>query len=161
MHGNHFIPLLTPRQRSTSYYADARNSSGTEQCDNNVETANGKFMEDQQEVEVEVVVKDELIEITFDSRQMFSNASIIVQEILDAAKNNDADDHPPKEVIYPSKFVIKSTHENRVSIGKDGNGAWLQQSSAEATLVLTGNDNYQIVHRNNNGRYFYLECVGR
>ena len=92
---------------------------------------------------------------------MFSNASFIINEILDAAKNNSADDQCPKHVIHSSKFLVKSTPENRVSIGKDGNGAWIQGSSAETALILTKNGSYQIVHHDVADQYFYLERVGR
>ena len=166
---NHFVPLLTPRQQSAisitteciNYSCDARGSRSIQQYDNNSETVEVDVMEDQQDAEVEDVIQSESIQIACDSRQMFPNASFIIKEILDAVKNNSADDHPPKQVVHSSKFLVKSTPENRVSIGKDGKGAWIQGSSAETSVVLTKNDSYQIVHRDVTDQYFYLERVGR
>ncbi|CAF4439153.1 unnamed protein product [Rotaria sp. Silwood2] len=92
---------------------------------------------------------------------MFSNASVVIKEVLGAVKNNRVDDNLPKQVTYPSKFVINSTYKNQLSVGKDGNGAWIQTSSSETTFVLTTKDNYQVVYRDASGQFHYNKSVGR
>ena len=56
---------------------------------------------------------------------------------------------------------MKSTHENRLSVGKDANGAWIQTSSCETAFVLATKDNYQVVYRDAKGRFYYNERIGR
>ena len=117
--------------------------------------------ENQQEVEVEDRMQDQSFQVTFDSRQVFSNAAIVINEIINAVKDNRVDNTPPQQVIYPSRFLVKSTYDNRLSVGKDGNGAWIQTSSSETAFVLTTKESYQIVRRNAQGQFHYNERIGR
>ena len=71
------------------------------------------------------------------------------------------DDEPPKQVTYPSEFLVKNRSENRLSVGKDGNGTWIQIGSVNATFILTTNGNYQVVRRDAKGRFHYNERIGR
>ena len=166
---NHFVPLLTPKQQTTipiptdSIYHSIDGISGeTRQRHGNVSEMLGSHVnEDQQEVEAEDGIQDQSFQVTSDSRQFFSNASIIIKEILDAVRNNLVDDNPPQQVTYSSKFVVKSTGENRLSVGKDGNGAWIQTSSTETTFVLTAKETYQLVHCDDRGKFHYNERIGR
>lgn len=166
---NHFVPLLSPRQQGAisipteviDHSGEARRCRSVKQYENSIGTTEVNDIGDEEETAVEEVIQNESVQVTPKSRQMFSSASFIINEILDAVKNNSADDQCPKHVIHSSKFLVKSTPENRVSIGKDGNGAWIQGSSAETALILTKNGSYQIVHHDVADQYFYLERVGR
>jgi hypothetical protein len=140
---------------------DAANSITRQKSKSNSKKINSNVDDDQQEVEVEDVIQNQASQVTLDSRQFFSNGGGVIKEILSAVKNNCVDDEPPKQVTYPSKFLVKSTHENQLSVGKDGNGAWIQTSSAETTFILTEKDNYQVVRCDAKGQFYYNERVGR
>ena len=166
---NHFVPLLTPKQQlprrmsidSIDNSVDAANSITRQNWKNNFKRINSNVSEDQQEVEVGDVIQNQTFQPTLDSRQLFSNGSAVIKEILSAVKNNCVDDEPPKQVTYPSKFLVKNTSENRLSVGKDGNGTWIQIGSVNATFILTTNGNYQVVRRDAKGRFHYNERIGR
>ena len=166
---NHFVPLLTPKQQipmsmstgTVDDSADVRGSKTAHSYKSNFEMVQSNVNENQQEVEVEDRMQDQSFQVTFDSRQVFSNATIVINEIINAVKDNRVDNTPPQQVIYPSRFVVKSTYENRLSVGKDGNGAWIQTSSSETTFVLTTKESYQIVRRNAQGQFHYNERIGR
>ena len=166
---NHFVPLLAPKQHITmtipinsiDHSVDTLNIRATQTDESNFEMVDSNVNEDQVEDEVEDDIPDQSFQVTFDSRYLFSDGSVVIKEILDAVKSNHVDDSPPKEVTYPSKFMVKSTYENRLSVGKDGNGAWMQTSSSETTFVLTTKETYQIVRRDVKGQYHYSERIGR
>ena len=67
---------------------------------------------------------------------------------------------PPKTTVSPSIFIVKFTAENRSSIGKDGNGVWIQDSSRDTHFILTKNNTYQIVRKSSSGQYYYSTRVG-
>ena len=140
---------------------DVSNSIARQKWKGNLKKINSNVNEDQQEVEVEDVIQNQTVQVTLDSRHIFCNGSVVIKEILNAVTNNCVDDEPPKQVTYPSKFLVKSTHENRLSISKDGNGAWIQTSSAETIFILATKENYQVVYRNAKGRLHYNERIGR
>jgi hypothetical protein len=166
---NHFVPLLTPKQQiampiptdSIDSSVDALDNRTAQKYKSNFQALDSNVNEDQQEVEVEDVIEDQSFQVTTDSRHFFSDGSAVIKEILGAVKNNGIDDDPPKQVTYPSRFIVKSTYENRLSVGKDGNGAWIQTSSSETTFILTAKESYQIVRRNDKGQFHYNERNGR
>ena len=104
-----------------------------------------------QQVEIENLIQNQAAQVTLHSRQIFSNESAVIKEILSTVKNNCMDDESPKQVTYPSKFPVKSTHENRLSVSKDRNDTWIQANSAEITFILTKKENYQVVYREGKG----------
>ncbi|CAF3985962.1 unnamed protein product [Rotaria sp. Silwood1] len=167
--GNHFVPLLTPKQQipvsmstdAIDHSVDAPVRKTMHNNKSNFETIQSKVSKNQQDIEVEEQIQDRSLQSEFDSRQVFSNASIVINEIISAVNNNRVDDSPPQQVTYPSKFVIKSTNENRLSIGKDGNGAWIHTSSSETAFILTKKESYQIVRRDARGQFYYNERKGR
>lgn len=166
---NHFVPLLAPKQQIVmsnpgdpfDQLVDDVDIRAVQEDINNLETRDPNVNKEQQIIEINDEIADQSHQVTFDSRHFFSDGSVIIKEMLSAVKDNRVDDNPPKQVTYSSKFVVKSTYENRLSIGKDGNGAWIQTSSSETTFVLTTKESYQIVRRDAKGQYHYNERIGR
>ena len=164
---HHFVPLLTRKQQPTitvptdsmDHLINIRDSRTKQKA--NPETIERHVNKTYEEIEVDDDNQGQVLAVQIDSRQIFPNASVIINEILNAIKENHVEDILPQQVIYLSNFIVKGTCENRLSIGKDGNGAWIQNSSSETTFVLTTKGNYQIVRRNAKGQFHYHERAGR
>ena len=114
-----------------------------------------------QEVALDYDNQAQVLSVPIDSRQILSNPSVIIHGILLAITEDHIEDIPPQQVTYPSQFIVKSTGENRLSIGKDGNGAWIQNNSSETAFALTTNEDYQIIRRNDKGQFHYHQHIGR
>ena len=69
-----------------------------------------------------------------DKRQIFLEAPTIIQHMIDAVEQGKVFEQPPKMITHASIFTIKSTEENRLSVGKDGNGIWTQMKSVKLYL---------------------------
>ena len=95
-----------------------------------------------------------------DKRQIFLEAPAIIQHMIGAVEQGKVFEQPPKMITHASIFTIKSTEENRLSVGKDGNGIWTQMKSAKTLFTLKEPDKYQIVRRDASGKLFYNERVG-
>ena len=95
-----------------------------------------------------------------DKRQIFLEAPATIQHMIDAVEQGKVFEQPPKIVTHASTFTIKSTEENRLSVGKDGNGIWRQMKSVKTLFTLEEPDKYQIVRRDASGKLFYNERVG-
>ncbi|CAF2963068.1 unnamed protein product, partial [Rotaria sp. Silwood2] len=95
-----------------------------------------------------------------EKRQIFLEAPAIIQHMIDAVKEGKVFEQPPKITTHASIFTVKLTEENRLSIGKDGNGIWKQMSSARTLFVFKEQDKYQIVRRDASGKLYYNERVG-
>lgn len=168
---NHFVPLLPIHQLNssitittdiTSMDDDIMHVESTKVPSKTVLRANrSKITYTSQITDAEGVgteTKD--LPTVFDKRQIFLEAPAIIQHMIDAVKEGKVFEQPPKMVTHASMFTIKLTEENRLSIGKDGNGIWSQMRSVKTMFMLKESHRYQIVRQDSAGQLFYNERVG-
>ena len=96
-----------------------------------------------------------LLNVGLGVRRAFLEAPLVIHQVLNAVKENSVAPEPPKMIISSSIYIVKFTEENRSSITKDGNGVWIQDSSRDIHFVLIRNNNYQIVHSDSQGQFYY------
>ena len=75
--------------------------------------------------------------IELGTRRAFLEAPLIIKQILNSVREKSFVVEPPKMMTSLSIFIVKFTEENRLSIGKDGDGTWIQDSSRDTHFVLT------------------------
>ena len=93
-------------------------------------------------------------------RQIFLEAPAIIQCMINAVKEGKVFEQPPKMVTHMSVFTVKLIEENRLSMGKDGNGIWTQMKSVKTIFMLKESDKCRIARLDNAGKAFYNEMVG-
>ncbi|CAF1498893.1 unnamed protein product [Adineta ricciae] len=169
---NHFVPLLSVRQSNSSietiptivgmdndedmHVEYAKASSRIVSRTNNSKTNHTSQIEDEKENNSEI--RNDIS--IFDKRQIFLEAPAIIQRMIQAVKEDEIFELPPKIVTHSSMFNVKLTKENRLSIGKDGNGIWTKMRSVKTMFIFKEPDKYQIVRQDDKGTLFYNERVG-
>ncbi|CAF3363334.1 unnamed protein product [Rotaria sp. Silwood2] len=168
---NHFTPILSILQPNSAIETTTR----IESMDDDVtyvepmevppqtvlRTSRSKITyTSQMNNEIESNVERKNLLSVLDKRQIFLEAPAIIQRMIDAVKEGKVFEQPPKIITHASMFTIKPTEENRLSVGKDGNGIWTQTKSVKTLFILKEPDKYQIVRRDASGKLFYNERVG-
>ena len=95
-----------------------------------------------------------LLNVGLGVRRAFLEAPLIIEQVLNAVKENSVAPEPPKMIISSSIYIVKFTEGNRSSITKDDNGVWIQDSSRDTHFVLTRNNNYQTVRSDSQGQFY-------
>ena len=167
---NHFTPVLSITQSTITIESTFTDESATSNTMNSQSTAKPQQAVlyssksnitsiNQLHGEIENEADATNVISMVENRRIFLEAPAIIQEILNAIKENRVFDHPPKIIRQSAIFVIKETAENRKSIGKDGNGVWTNPHSAEMLFMLR-ESKYQIIRRDSSGSFYYNERVG-
>ncbi|CAF4405479.1 unnamed protein product, partial [Rotaria magnacalcarata] len=168
---NHFTPVLSVRQpssviKTTNHFesvdSDVTYVEPTEMPEQTVLRASKSTITFTNQTEYEKENNAEITNIfsVLDKRQIFLDAPAIIQHMISAVKEGRILELSPKMITHASMFTIKLTEENRLSVGKDGNGVWKQTSSSKTLFVLKEQDKYQIVRRDTSGKLLYSERVG-
>ncbi|CAF1466713.1 unnamed protein product [Rotaria sordida] len=168
---NHFTPVLSILQPNSAIETTTR----IESMDDDVtyvepmevppqtvlRTSRSKITyTSQMDDEIENNVEKKNLLSVLDKRQIFLEAPAIIQHMIDAVKEGKVFEQPPKIITHASMFTIKPTEENRLSVGKDGNGIWTQTKSVKTLFIPKEPDKYQIVRRDASGKLFHNERVG-
>ena len=96
-----------------------------------------------------------LLNVGLGVRRAFLEAPLIIEQVLNAVKEDSVAPEPPKMIISSSIYIVKFTEGNRSSITKDDNSVGIQDSSRDTHFVLTRNNNYQIVRSDSQGQFYY------
>ncbi|CAF4616302.1 unnamed protein product, partial [Didymodactylos carnosus] len=157
---NHFVPLLSSTENQDhSTCATTHNNYPSSiklhpligvECD----------LEKQHELSEEnYSISNKKINI---SRFVFHDASHVINQIFNVENENIIDTVPQKVIHRSTQFIIKFTEENKQSVGKDGQGAWIQDRSVETLFVMDKSPGtHRVVRKNEHGQHYYNERKGR
>ncbi|CAF0855566.1 unnamed protein product, partial [Didymodactylos carnosus] len=157
---NHFVPLLSSTENQDhSTCATTHNNYPSSiklhpligvECD----------LEEQHELSEEnYSISNEKIDI---SRFVFHDASHVINQIINVENENIIDTVPQKVIHRSTQFIIKFTEANKQSVGKDSQGAWIQDRSVETLFVMDKSaGTHRVVRKNEHGQHYYNERKGR
>ena len=171
---NHFVPIMATNKISlpsisTITYENTFNDTLTTESTSIMSTRTcPRVTTSEIWIEQENIATNEenseniLLNVGLGVRRAFLEAPLIIEQVLNAVKENSVAPEPPKMIISSSIYIVKFTEENRSSITKDGNGVWIQDSSRDTHFVLIRNNNYQIVRSDSQGQFYYnIRTEGR
>ena len=131
---NHFVPVMaTNRTKLTSITISTGESlvDDSSTCENAYSTpmqVPAKSCSSKLTIEKEKIIMDEEQDenrpphIVSGIRHTFLAAPMVIEQVLHAVTEKSVIAEPPKLVNRSSIFFVKFSEENRLSIGKDGNG---------------------------------------
>ena len=100
-------------------------------------------------------IENILLNVGLGERWAFLEALLIVEQVLNAVKENSVAPESPKMIISSSIYIVTFTEGNRASVTKGGNGIWIQGNSRNTHFVLTRNNNYHIVRLDSQGQFYH------
>ncbi|CAF4449989.1 unnamed protein product, partial [Didymodactylos carnosus] len=96
------------------------------------------------------------------SRFVFRDASHVINEIINVENENIINTVLQKVIQRSTQFIIKFTEENKQSVRKDGQSAWIQDRSVETLFVMDKSaGTHRVVRKNEHQQHYYNERKGR